>query len=103
MVLVLERSDRTALMEISLREMEKGRGGSGALVTAWWRVGEGQVRTEVGLMAVPPLEPTISGRNRKRKITLVPNPVKRRSFDNSFNQAKELTRGDTGTCDEMGP
>lgn len=75
LVLVLERSDATALVEVSLREMEKSGGGSRAHVAAWWSPGARQMGAKVCLIAMPATEPAIGGGDREGKPTLMPDLV----------------------------
>jgi len=103
LVLVLERSDAAALIGISLREMEKGRGVGRARVALGRRMGAGQMGAEVSLIELPTLEPAIGSGNRKREAFLVPNVMEGRSLSDSANQLEKVACGDAGAGDEMTP
>jgi len=102
-VLVLERSDATALVGISLREMKKGGRGSGTHVAAWRSTGARQMGSQMSLAAMPAADPTIGCGDRKREPALVPDLVKRLALSDSANQLKKLAGGHAGAGQEMTP
>lgn len=80
LMLLLERSDPTRLVRISLGEMDQGalrRGGADAL---GWRVGSRKVGSEMGLIGQPAGEPAIRGGDRKGEVAQPPDAVQGLAF-----------------------
>lgn len=102
-MLVLERSDPAGLVWISSGEMDQGalaRRGTDAL-RRW--VGSDEVRSEVGLIALPTGQPAIGGGDGKGTVAVPPDAVERLALGDSANQCQELFSDEVGMGDEMTP